>query len=155
MKMAHCTAAALLLALSGALSAAGPTTVLVTPPPPGTATVGNAPRETVLPAFANPIANVPGKSLVAAVVTYPPAGKTPSHSHAKSAFITAYVLSGSIRSQVDDGPVKVFKVGESWTETPGARHVVSENASATEPAKLLAIFVVDTAETELTTIEKH
>ncbi len=68
--------------------------------------------------------------------------------------VTAYVLSGAIRSQVDDGPVQVFHAGESWSEKPGARHTVSENASATEPAKLLAIFVVDTNDKELTTIDK-
>jgi hypothetical protein len=31
------------------------------------------------------------------------------------------------------------------------RHDVSANASTTKPAKLLAVFVVDTNETELTT----
>lgn len=155
MKSAHRFALFIALAWSGLASGAAPTTVIVTPPPAGTATVGSAPRETVVPAFANSIANIPGKSLVAAVVTYSPGGKTPSHSHAKSAFITAYVLSGAIRSQVDDGPVRVFQAGQSWTEIPGARHVVSENASATESATLLAIFVVDTAETELTTIERR
>jgi quercetin dioxygenase-like cupin family protein len=148
-------AVALWLAVSAfAADAAGPVTVVETPPPAGTPTVGKAPRETIVPAFANPISNVPGKSLVAAVVNYPPGGKTPSHSHAKSAFITAYVLSGSIRSQVAGGPVQIFKAGQSWTENPGDKHSVSENASATEPASLLAVFVVDTAETELTTIDK-
>ncbi|MGQ0501057.1 MAG: cupin domain-containing protein [Panacagrimonas sp.] len=155
MKPDYRTAAAAALAFTSFASLAGTETVVNIPPPATTATVGSAPRESVAPAFAHPIANVPGKSLIAAVVTYPPGGKTPSHSHAKSAFITGYVLSGSIRSQVDDGPVQVFKAGESWSEQPGARHVVSENASATEPAKLLAIFVVDSAETELTTIDKN
>jgi len=110
-----------------------------------------APRETVTPAFSNPIANIPGKSLMAVVVTYPPGGKTPPHVHAKSAFITGYVLSGAIRSKVDTGPDHVFKAGESWTEEPGAHHGMSENASATEPASLLAIFVVDSDEKALTT----
>ncbi len=112
-------------------------------------------RETIAPAFASAIPNIPGKSIIAAVVTYPPGGTSPSHHHAKSAFVTAYVLSGEIRSQVDDGEVKVYKAGESWSETPGARHTVSENASKTKPAKLLAIFVVDTADTELTTFDAH
>jgi len=112
-------------------------------------------RETIAPAFANPIPNIPGKSLIAAVVTYPPGGTSPSHTHAKSAFITAYVLSGAIRSQVDDGEAKVYKVGESWSEAPGAHHTVSENASKTEPASLLAIFVVDSSEKELTTFDAH
>ena len=71
-----------------------------------------------------------------------------------SAFITAYVISGAVRSQVDDGPVKIFKAGEHFTEKPGAHHVVSENASDTEPAKILAIFVVDSSETALTTMDK-
>ena len=87
---------------------------------------------TVTPAFKEAIANIPGKSLIAATVEYPPGGKSPPHHHAKSAFITGYVLSGAIRSQVDDGPVTVYKAGEHFTETPGAHHRVSENASDTE-----------------------
>jgi len=105
----------------------------------------------VTPAFRQEIANVPGKSLVASLVEYAPGAKSPSHRHASSAFIAAYVLSGLVRSQVNDGPVKVYKAGESWFEAPGAHHRVSENASETEPARLLAIFVVDTSEKTLTT----
>jgi len=52
---------------------------------------------------------------------------------------------------INDGPVTTYRAGESFSEFPGDRHGVSENASATEPAKLLAVFVVDTSETELTT----
>ncbi|QKM50724.1 hypothetical protein B7760_04789 [Burkholderia glumae] len=33
---------------------------------------------------------------------------------------------------------------------PGAHHVTSRNASATEPAKLLAVFVVDSDHRALT-----
>ena len=106
------------------------------------------------PAFKEEIANIPGKSLTAVLVEYAPGGKTPSHHHAKSAFISAYVISGAVRSQVDDGPVKTFKAGEHFTENPGAHHVVSENASDTEPAKVLAIFVVDSSETPLTMMDK-
>jgi quercetin dioxygenase-like cupin family protein len=105
---------------------------------------------TVTPAFRHEIPNVPGKSLVAAVVNYAPGAKSPPHRHAASAFVTAYVLSGAIRSQVDDEPVRIYRAGESWSERPGARHKVSENASATEPAQLLAVFVVDTADRNLT-----
>ncbi|HVJ52199.1 MAG TPA: cupin domain-containing protein [Aliidongia sp.] len=121
---------------------------------PGIAPADTPPRETVAPAFREAIPNIPGKSLIAIVVDYAPGGKTPAHHHAHSAFVTGYVLSGAIRSEVDGGGVKVFHAGESWTEQPGAHHQVSENASTTEPAKLLAIFVVDTADTDLTTLEK-
>jgi quercetin dioxygenase-like cupin family protein len=61
------------------------------------------------------------------------------------------VLSGTIRSQVDDRTTKIYKVGESWFEEPGAHHRVSENASSTEPAQLLAISVFDTEDLALTT----
>lgn len=110
-------------------------------------------RETIAPAFSAAIPNVPGKSIVGFVVDYPPGASTPPHHHAKSAFVTAYVLSGAIRSQVDDGNVEIFKAGESWTEAPGAHHTISANASKTLPARLLAIFVVDSGDKELTTFD--
>jgi quercetin dioxygenase-like cupin family protein len=108
---------------------------------------------TVDPAFSEAIPNIPGKSIIASVVTYEPGGMTPPHHHAESAFVVGYVLSGEIRSQVDGGLVNVFKAGESWTELPGAAHTTSENASDTQPASLLAIYVVDTDDTELNTID--
>jgi quercetin dioxygenase-like cupin family protein len=95
--------------------------------------------------------NVPGKSLIAATVSYPPGGKSGAHHHAKSAFIMAFVTSGAIRSQVEGEPARVYHAGETWSEAPGAHHTISENASATEPAELLAVFVVDTGDGPLTT----
>lgn len=112
------------------------------------------PGSTSSPAFNLPIPNIPGKSITAVVVNYPPGGGSAPHHHAPSAFITGYVLEGAVRSQVDDGPVKVYHVGEYFTETPGAHHAVSENASQTEPAKLLAIFVMNTGEAPLTIPDK-
>ena len=107
--------------------------------------------ETVTPHFEHDIPNIPGKSVVAIVVDYAPGGASPSHVHAKSAFIFAYVVSGAIESQVNDGPKRVYRAGESFFETPGSSHPVSRNASDTEPAKLLAVFIVDTDEKDLTT----
>jgi quercetin dioxygenase-like cupin family protein len=100
--------------------------------------------ETITPHFEQAIPNIPGKSLVALIADYAPGGASPSHTQAKSAFIFAYVLSGEIESQVNDGPKRVYRAGESFYETPGSSHPVSRNASTTEPAKLLAVFVVDT-----------
>lgn len=110
---------------------------------------------TVTPQFAHAIPNIPGKSLKAVVVRYAPGGTSPAHHHASSAFIYAYVLEGDIRSQVNDEPARVYHAGESWYETPGAHHKVSENASKTKPAKLLAVFVVDSADKVLTTPDTH
>jgi quercetin dioxygenase-like cupin family protein len=93
--------------------------------------------------------NVPGKSLRGVLVEYGPGGSNPAHTHPKSAFIYAMVLEGAIQSQVNDGPVTTYRVGESWSENPGDRHLVSANASDTEPARLLAVFVVDTSEKEI------
>ena len=101
--------------------------------------------------YDQPLPNVPGKSMRGVLVEYEPGGSSPAHIHAKSAFIYATVLEGAIRSKVNDGPETTYRAGDSWSEYPGDRHGVSANASATEPAKLLAVFVVDTNETELTT----
>lgn len=95
--------------------------------------------------------NVPGKSMRGVLVEYAPGGTSPAHLHPKSAFIYATVLEGAIRSQVNGGPVTVYHAGESFSEFPGDIHNVSENASTTEPARLLAVFVVDTKDTVLTT----
>jgi quercetin dioxygenase-like cupin family protein len=108
-------------------------------------------KETVTPKLQQAIPNIPGKSLLSVVVDYPPGAASPAHMHAKSAFVYAYVLSGAIESQVDDGPRQIFRAGDSFYEPPGARHAVSRNASKTQPAKLLAVFVVDTGDGPLTT----
>ena len=100
--------------------------------------------------YQHELPNVPGKSIKSVLVEYGPGGFSPGHTHAKSAFIYATVLEGAIKSQVNDGPVTTYKAGQSFSELPGDRHRVSANASETEPAKLLAVFVVDTNETELT-----
>ncbi len=106
--------------------------------------------EQVNTVFAQAIPNIAGKSLIALVVSYPPGGKSPSHRHAGSAFIYAHVLSGTIRSQVDNEPAKVYRVGEGFYEVPGSHHRVSENASDREPASLLAVFVVDSKDNPVT-----
>jgi len=110
--------------------------------------------EVITPNFERAIPNIPGKSLVAVVVDYAPGGASHPHTHAKSAFIYAYVVSGAVESQVNDGPKRVYHAGQSFYELPGAHHAVSRNASATEPAKLLAVFVVDTDDKALTTPDK-
>jgi quercetin dioxygenase-like cupin family protein len=111
----------------------------------------NGAGETVTPNFEHAIANIPGKSLTAVVVDYAPGGASSPHEHAKSAFIYAYVVSGAIESQVNDGPKRIYHAGESFFEEPGSVHRVSRNASKSEPAKLLAVFVVDTNDKALTT----
>jgi quercetin dioxygenase-like cupin family protein len=112
-------------------------------------------RETVTVAADKSIPNLPGKRLVSLIVDYPPGASSDAHRHARSAFIYAYVLLGEVRSAVDGEPARVYRAGESWFESPGAYHRVSANASDTEPARLLAVFVVDAADEELTIPDSH
>jgi quercetin dioxygenase-like cupin family protein len=107
--------------------------------------------QTVTKNFEAPIPNIPGKSLIALEVDYATGGASPTHTHAKSAFIYAYVISGAIESKVNNGEMRIYRAGESWSEAPGATHSISRNASKTEPAKLLAVFVLDTNDNPLTT----
>ena len=100
--------------------------------------------------FEAAIPNIPGKSLIAVEVDYAPGAASVPHTHAKSAFIYAYVISGAIESKVNDGETRIYRAGESWSEPPGAIHSISRNASKTEPAELLAIFVLDTNDSPLT-----
>ena len=111
-------------------------------------------RPDVKVVFERAIPNIEGKRMVAVVVSYPPGARSPAHHHAPSAFIYAHVLSGAIRSQVDDEPAKVYHVGESFYEAPGSAHRISENASDRDPASLLAVFVVDSKDTPLTIADK-
>ena len=93
--------------------------------------------------------DLPGKRVTVVRVTYGPGGFTPPHRHAGT--VTAYITKGQIRSQLKGGPVEIFEVGQSFFEPPGAIHVVSANASSTEWAELIAVFVADEG-AQLTTL---
>lgn len=81
-------------------------------------------------------------------VTYAPGAGSAPHSHPCP--VIGYVVSGELRSQVKGGPEEKYKAGESFYEPPNGVHLISANASKTEPAKLLAIFICD-HEAELST----
>ena len=107
------------------------------------------PKVTVV--FDHALPNVPGKSIKGILVEYGPGVASVGHTHPRSAFIYATVLEGAIRTSVNDGPPVIYRAGQNFPEMPGDRHTLDENASKTEPAKLLAVFVVDTDEKELLT----
>jgi quercetin dioxygenase-like cupin family protein len=121
--------------------------LLLTASAAGAHETGEAAKITLV--YEHELPNVPGKSMKGVLVEYGPGASNEAHTHPPSAFIYATVLEGAVRSQVNDGPVKTYRVGESWSESPGDRHLVSANASTTEPARLLAVFVVDTTSKEL------
>jgi quercetin dioxygenase-like cupin family protein len=100
--------------------------------------------EKVTLVFDYALPNVPSKSMKVQLVEYAPGGSSLAHTHPDSAFIYATVLEGAIRSKINDNPEQVYHAGENFTELPGDHHRVSANASDTEPARLLAVLVVDT-----------
>lgn len=109
---------------------------------------------TVTLVYQHAIPGAPGRSVKGVLVEYGPGGYSPSHTHAKSALIYATVIEGEVRSQVNDGPERTFHTGENWTELPGDHHAVSANASQVNPAKVLAVFIVDDQDQVLTTPDK-
>lgn len=97
----------------------------------------------VLPLYKYPILTCPGKSIVVLHVTFPPDGSTPPHTHA-GAFVSVNVTSGYVLNKMNNDPMIILGPGESFTESPKCRHIISDNASATEPATMVATFIVDT-----------
>jgi quercetin dioxygenase-like cupin family protein len=109
----------------------------------------NSPLNKVEVIASHALPNVAGKRVTIVRVFYGPGGFTPAHRH--SGTVTAYVTKGEIRSQLGGGPVETFGVGQSFFEPPGTTHTVSANASNTEPAELIAVFVADEG-AQLTTL---
>jgi quercetin dioxygenase-like cupin family protein len=85
---------------------------------------------------------------IGTTITMAPPASAP---HRYSAFVYTYVVSARIASQVEGQPERVYRPGESWYETPRAHHLIGRNASNTEPAKLLAVFIADTGDNALRT----
>ncbi len=103
------------------------------------------PSETLTPLFEQALPNVPGKTFTSAIVSFEPSGRAAPPRHG-DAFVYAYVLEGTVRSQLEGEPPRVYRQGETWSELPGAHHVATENTSSTEPAKLLVVFIATTGE---------
>lgn len=85
------------------------------------------------------MADVPGKELLAITVEYPPGGADPIHRHDAHVFV--FVLEGSIVMGLRGAKEVTLKKGQTFYEGPLDVHTVSRNASNTEPAKFLVVFV--------------
>ena len=112
------------------------------PHPSGTP-ASQHPSETVSLLSKQPLPNVQGKTFTSEIVYFPPYARAAPHRHG-SAFVYAYVLEGTVRSQLAGEPVRTFHQGQNWVEAPGAHHLLTENTSRTKPAKLLVTFISDT-----------
>lgn len=108
---------------------------------PGIMMVNGVLRPTAHTISSDALPHVAGKSITTMVVEFPPGAFSPPHHHGGS--VTVYVLDGAIRSQLQGGPAMVYREGQTFFEPPGIVHLLAENVSATEPARILAVFVAD------------
>ena len=85
------------------------------------------------------LADMAGKVATVLTVDYVLGVASDPHVHPGSVF--AYVLEGAVVSQLDGGEPITYTKGQSWYESPKKPHIVSKNASKTEPAKLLVLLL--------------
>ncbi len=102
----------------------------VTPPPA---------HETITPLITKDLAGLPGEQVLMYTVDFPPGFSSPIHRH--NAQVSVYVLEGSVVMQVRGGKEMTLTPGQSFYEDPNDIHVVSRNASSTEPAKFLVFLI--------------
>ena len=126
------------------LACAAALTVAAATPAQQTAPARTPPQ----PLFSAPLTDAPGKSLVVVQLAYAPNSAAPStpeqhrrgHHHPGSVYV--YVTEGTVRLGVAGQPVQVVPAGGSFFEPVGAHHIINENASATEPARAIAVMIV-------------
>lgn len=106
------------------------------------ATPAAALAEQIQPVFSQDLPDLNGKTFSAVEVEFAPGTKADPHRHGQ-AFVFAYVLSGTVRSQLAGQAARTYRAGESWSEPPGAHHLQTQNLSRTAPARLLVVFVAD------------
>ena len=97
------------------------------------------------------LSDIPGKEGDMLIVEYPPGAVDPVHRHNANAFV--YVLEGSVVMQVKGGEPVTLQPGQTFYEGPNDIHVVGRNASKTEPAKFLVVFIKNKGAPILTPVE--
>jgi len=100
-----------------------------------------APATSVKVISCEPLPNAPGKSITTMMVDFPPLAFSAPHRHPGS--VTAIVMEGTVRSQMEGGPVVNYQKGQTWMEAPYELHALAGNPDPVKPAQLLAIFVTD------------
>jgi quercetin dioxygenase-like cupin family protein len=96
-------------------------------------------QETITPLITKDLAGFPGKQVLMYTVDFPPGFSSPIHRH--DAQVSVYVLEGSVVMQVRGQEELTLGPGQSFYEDPNDIHVVSRNASSTNPAKFLVFLI--------------
>ena len=105
----------------------------------------------VTPLLSRDLTDIPGKEGTMLIVEYAPGGADPVHRHNAHAFV--YVLEGSVVMQVEGAEPVTLHPGQTFYEGPNDVHLVGRNASKTEPAKFLVVFVKNKGAPILTPVE--
>ena len=98
----------------------------------------------VTPVLIQDIQGPVGHEVRVATVEYPPLGSTTAHRHPGAIF--AYVLSGEVEIQLDNGAIQRYHAGQAWYEHAGQLHSISRNPSTTERAKFVVFFLTEPGE---------
>ncbi|KAJ9491631.1 hypothetical protein VN97_g1629 [Penicillium thymicola] len=93
--------------------------------------------------YSHKLVGIPNKTIVTLRIEFPPNGSTPPHRHG-GANVSAYVLKGTVLNKMNEDPMKMTEEGGTWFEAPGCHHRISDNASKTEPATVMATMITDT-----------
>jgi quercetin dioxygenase-like cupin family protein len=105
------------------------------------ATLAVAEEPKVTPLMGKDLAGLAGKEGVMLTVEYAPGASSGKHRHNAHTFV--YVLEGAIVMQVAGGEAVTLGPGQTFYESPDDIHMVSKNASDSQPAKFLVLFVKD------------
>lgn len=105
----------------------------------GTTVRADAGTGTATTLMAKELPDFPGKEEMVEVVDFAPGEVSQPHRHNADLFV--YVLEGGIVTQVEGEAPKTVSAGDVFYEGPTDVHIVSRNASATKPAKLLVFYV--------------
>ncbi|KAJ5845963.1 hypothetical protein N7534_009632 [Penicillium rubens] len=87
-------------------------------------------------AYSYKLVDIPNKTMVSLRIEFPPNGSTPPPS--------AWGRKRTVLNKMNEEPMKTIQEGGSWFEAPGCHHRISDNASKTEAATLIATMVTDT-----------
>jgi quercetin dioxygenase-like cupin family protein len=101
-----------------------------------------APATKVTTLMKEVLAEFPGHEVIVITLDIPPGAVSPPHRH-PGHHVFGYVLEGSYRIKLDQGPETMLSKGQTFHEAPGQLHAVSGNASQTEPAKVLAFMIAE------------
>jgi quercetin dioxygenase-like cupin family protein len=101
------------------------------------------PATKVTPLMSQAIAEFPGHEVTMITLDIPPGVGSPPHRH-PGHHTFGYVLEGTYKIKLDNGPETVLTKGQTFYEPPGQLHTVSRNASDVEPAKVLVVMLAET-----------